>query len=70
MVNALMDVAEETKDRAALIFLNWYLKEQVEEEASVGAVIAQLELIGDDKSGLFALDKELATRTFVAPVIG
>jgi ferritin len=69
-INALMDVAEETKDRAALIFLNWYLKEQVEEEANVGGVIAQLELIGEDKSGLFALDKELATRTFVAPVIG
>ena len=69
-INALMDVAEEERDRAALIFLNWYLKEQVEEEASVGGVLAQLEMIGDDKSGLFALDKELATRTFVAPVIG
>ena len=32
-INALLDVAEETKDRAAIIFLNWYLKEQVEEEA-------------------------------------
>ncbi|MBQ8634553.1 ferritin [bacterium] len=69
-INALMDVAEEERDRAATIFLNWYLKEQVEEEANVGGVLAQLELIGDDKSGLFALDKELATRTFVAPVIG
>ena len=69
-INALMDVAEEERDRAALIFLNWYLKEQVEEEANVGGVLAQLEMIGDDKSGLFALDKELATRTFVAPVIG
>ena len=69
-INALMDVADEVKDRAAVSFLDWYLKEQVEEEANVGGVIAQLELIGDDKSGLFALDKELATRTFVAPVIG
>ena len=69
-INALMDVAEQERDRAALIFLNWYLKEQVEEEANVGGVLAQLEMIGDDKSGLFALDKELATRTFVAPVIG
>ncbi len=69
-INALMDVAEETKDRASLIFLNWYLKEQVEEEASVGGVLAQLKLIGDDKTALLALDKELATRTFVAPVIG
>ena len=69
-INALMDVAEEEKDRAATIFLNWYLKEQVEEEANVGGVLAQLEMIGDDKSGLFALDKELGARTFVAPIIG
>ena len=69
-INALMDVAEETKDRAAMTFLNWYIKEQVEEEANVGGVLAQLELIGDDKTALFALDKELATRTFVAPIIG
>jgi len=69
-INALMDVAEEERDRAATIFLNWYLKEQVEEEANVGGVLAQLEMIGDDKSGLFALDKELGARTFVAPVIG
>ena len=69
-INALMDVAEETKDRAAIAFLNWYIKEQVEEEANVGGVLAQLELIGDDKNGLFALDEELATRTFVQPVIG
>ena len=69
-INALMDVAEETKDRAAMAFLNWYLKEQVEEESNVGGVLAQLEMIGNDKTGLFALDKELATRTFVQPVIG
>ncbi len=44
-----MDVAEEVRDRAALSFLDWYLKEQVEEEASVGGVLATLRLIGDDK---------------------
>lgn len=69
-INALMDVAEEIKDRAALSFLNWYLKEQVEEEASVGGVLATLKLIGDDKKALLMLDKELAARTFVQPVIG
>lgn len=69
-INALMDVADETKDRAALIFLNWYLKEQVEEEATAGGILAQLELIGDDKHALFALDKELAQRVFNPPVIG
>lgn len=69
-INALYDVAEEVKDRAAMKLLDWYLKEQVEEEASVGGVLATLKLIGDDKKALLMLDKDLATRTFVAPVIG
>lgn len=69
-INALMDVAEEVKDRAALSFLDWYLKEQVEEEASVGGVLATLKLIGEDKKALLILDKDLSTRVFNAPVIG
>lgn len=69
-INALMDVAEEVKDRAALGFLDWYLKEQVEEESNVGGVLATLRLIGDDKKALLMLDKDLAARTFVQPVIG
>lgn len=69
-INALMDVAEEVKDRAAMHLLDWYIKEQVEEEASVGGVLATLRLIGDDKKALLMLDKDLAARTFVAPVIG
>lgn len=69
-INALYDVAEETRDRAAMKFLDWYLKEQVEEEASVGGVLATLKLIGDDKKALLLLDKDLSTRTFTAPIIG
>ena len=69
-INAVADVADEVKDRAALIFLNWYIKEQVEEEASVGGVLSKLELIGDDKQGLLSLDKELGSRVFNPPVIG
>ena len=69
-INHLADVAEEVKDRAALSFLNWYIKEQVEEEANVGGLLATLRLIGDDKKALLMLDKELALRTFVQPVIG
>lgn len=69
-INALMDVAEEVRDRAALSFLDWYLKEQVEEESSVGGVLATLRLIGDDKKALLMLDKDLAGRVFNAPVIG
>lgn len=69
-INVVADVADEVKDRAALKLLDWYLKEQVEEESSVGGVLATLKLIGDDKNALLLLDKDLATRTFVAPVIG
>lgn len=69
-INHVMDVAEEVKDRAAMHLLDWYIKEQVEEEASVGGILATLKLIGDDKKALLLLDKDLATRTFVAPVIG
>lgn len=69
-INYLLDVAEEVKDRAAMSFLDWYVKEQVEEEANVSKVIATLKLIGEDKNALLLFDKDLATRTFVAPVIG
>ena len=69
-INALMDVAEEVEDRAALSFLDWYVKEQVEEESNVGGVLATLKLIKDDAKALLMLDKDLAARTFVAPVIG
>ena len=69
-INALYDVAEEVKDRAAMKFWNWYIDEQVEEEASVGGVLATLRLIGDDKNALLLLDKDLATRVFNPPVIG
>ena len=69
-INALYDVAEEVKDRAAMKFLNWYIDEQVEEEASVSGVLATLRLIGDDKNALLLLDKDLATRVFNPPVIG
>ncbi len=68
-INALYDVADSEKDRAAQLFLNWYIKEQVEEEASVGDVLAHLELIGNDTKALLDLDKELAARVFNHPVI-
>ncbi len=69
-INTLMDIAEEIRDHAAKSFLQWYVKEQVEEEASAGAVLAKLKLIGNDANALLQLDKDLAARTFTAPVIG
>ena len=69
-INTVYDVAEEVRDRAAMKFLDWYIDEQVEEEASVEGVLSTLKLIGDDKNALLLLDKDLATRTFTVPVIG
>ena len=69
-INTVYDVAEEVRDRAAMKFLDWYIDEQVEEEASVDGVLSTLRLIGDDKNALLLLDKDLATRVFTAPVIG
>ncbi len=69
-INELADIADEVKDRAAVSFIDWYIKEQVEEENNVGNVLKTLTLICDDKQCLYMLDKELAARTFTAPVIG
>lgn len=70
LINELIDVAEQEKDRAAISFLQWYIKEQVEEEANCSEICAKLRLIGDDKHALLLIDQELGARTFVAPVIG
>ena len=69
-INTVYDIAEEVRDRAAMKFLDWYIDEQVEEEASVDGVLSTLRLIGDDKNALLLLDKDLATRVFNPPVIG
>ena len=69
-ISELMDVAETEKDRPALSFLQWYIKEQVEEEATAGELLTKLKLIGSDVNALLLMDKDLAARTFVAPVIG
>ena len=68
-INAVYDVAEELKDRAAMLFLNWYIKEQVEEEASASDVLAKVERLGNDVTALLDLDKELAARVFNPPII-
>lgn len=69
-ISELMDIADEEKDRPALSFLQWYIKEQVEEESTAKDLLTKLRLIGSDANALLLLDKELAGRTFVAPLIG
>ncbi|MDH3997375.1 MAG: ferritin [Desulfuromonadales bacterium] len=66
-INKLMDLAQKENNHAAKIFLQWFVTEQVEEEASFGLVIKKLQRIGDDGNGLLRLDDELGQRAFVAP---
>lgn len=70
LINDLTGVAEEEKDRAAMSFLQWYIKEQVEEEANCSQICARLRLVGSDCNALLLLDQELGARTYTAPVIG
>ncbi len=67
LINDLIDVALDVRDHAAKAFLDWFIIEQVEEEATVGEIVDRLRLIGDDSSGLFHLDAELAKRVFTLP---
>jgi ferritin len=62
LINDLVELAQAERDHATNIFLEWFVSEQVEEEESVGAVLDQLKLLGDAKSGLFMVDRELAQR--------
>lgn len=69
LINNIYTIAEEAKDRATMSYMNWFIDEQVEEEANAKEIIDKLKLIGDDKSALYLLDKDLAARVFVQPVI-
>jgi len=62
-INKLVKLAFEENDFAAHSFLQWYVNEQVEEEASVDEIVQTLKMLGEDKRGLFMLDRELAGRT-------
>ena len=67
MINDLVNCAIDERDHAANQFLQWYVAEQVEEEANFGAVYDRLRLVGNDSAGLFALDLEMYKRVFVQP---
>jgi len=61
-INKLARLADDENDYATKNFLNWFIDEQVEEVATVDDILQRFKLIGDDKPGLFWLDKELAER--------
>ena len=62
MINNLVDCAVEERDHATRNFLEWFVAEQVEEEANVGAVCDKMRMVAGDSGGLFALDLELGKR--------
>jgi ferritin len=67
LINELVNLAISEKDHAANAFLQWFVTEQVEEEASADAVVQKLKLVKNAPEGLFMLDKELGQRTFTPP---
>jgi ferritin len=62
LINDLVEIAMAEHDHATNIFLQWFVTEQVEEEESAGYVLQQLMLLGDEKNGIFMIDRELAKR--------
>ncbi len=62
----LVDLAIAEKDHATNNYLQWFISEQVEEEATALKILDKIKLIGDSKNGLFLLDHEMRQRTAAA----
>lgn len=67
-INNLVDIALQEKDYATHNFLQWYVAEQIEEEALARTINDKLELIGDEKSGLYLLDKDILSLLGPEPI--
>jgi ferritin len=65
-IHGIVKTARAENDYASDTLLNWFTKEQVEEEATAEKILRQVEMVGDTKRGLFMLDKELGARVFPA----
>ena len=67
LIHNLVDIANEEKDHATFNFLQWFVEEQVEEEASADEILNKLKMLDGKGAGIFMMDKEMAGRTFVDP---
>lgn len=70
-INELVHISLEEKDYATHNFLQWYVAEQIEEEAQAKTILDKINLIGDDKGGLYLFDndiKQLVGTSSVAPL--
>jgi ferritin len=68
-INELYSEAYAAKDYRTMKFLDWFVKEQGEEEKNTEDICKRFDLFGGDAKGLYMLDNELGTRIFVPPVL-
>ncbi|GAB4297909.1 MAG: ferritin [Ignavibacteriaceae bacterium] len=61
-INEIVDLSVEEKDHATTIFMQWFVNEQIEEEDTALRLLDKLKMVGDNKNGLYILDRELAAR--------
>jgi ferritin len=69
-IGKLVDLAMSESDHVTNALLQWFLNEQIEEEASVNLIVKQLKLAGDTPAALFIIDRELGQRVLAAPTGG
>lgn len=62
LIHELYDLCVDQHDHATQLELNWFVTEQVEEEASVGTIVDQLQMAGDNEAAVLMLDRELGAR--------
>jgi len=67
LIHAIYDAAYSVKDFRTMQFLDWFVKEQCEEEKTADDMIKKMELFGSDAKGLYSLDSEFAARVYTAP---
>jgi ferritin len=70
-INKLYEVSLKEKDYTTGSFMQWFINEQIEEESTVHGILDKMNLVGEDKAGMFHIDKELQTMAaakVVAPV--
>ena len=63
-INNIYALANEQRDYRTMQFLNWFVKEQGEEEKNTEDIVRKYDLFGNDAKGLYMLDAELATRIY------
>ncbi len=67
LINDIYDAAYSVKDFRTMQFLDWFVKEQGEEEQNADSLIKKYELFGSDPKGLYLFNQELGARVYTAP---